>query len=86
MKIVLEVQNVKKSITPSKDNIIIYDGESWYVTTKSDLFKEYDERFEEKIKECEEQIETMNQYKKEISQQMLDIKEIIQNFVELKEA
>lgn len=35
MKIMLEVQNTKKGIKPSKDNIIIYDGDSWYVTTKA---------------------------------------------------
>lgn len=92
MKIMLEVQNTKKGIKPSKDNIIIYDGDSWYVTTKADLFKEYDERFStkldeydekftKKIEECDKKIEEMNAYKKEIAKQLLDIEEIIQKLI-----
>ena len=81
MKIVLDVSNIKKGIKPSKDNIIIYDGEKWYVTTKNDLFAEYDERFDEKLAECDEKIASMSQYQKDIASQMLSMQEIIQKLI-----
>lgn len=91
MKIVLDVSNCKKSIKPSKDNIIIYDGETWYVTTKKDLFQEYDEHFSEKLSECENKIEEcnkkineMNEFKKDIASQILDMEEIIKNIMNVK--
>ncbi len=85
MKIVLEVQNTKKAIKPSKNDIIIYDGQSWYITQKSDLFKEYDDRFKEKLQECDEKLESLDKYQKEIAKQMLDMGEILANILNTKE-
>ena len=34
MKLILEVKNNKKIINPSRDDILLYDGKEWFVTTK----------------------------------------------------
>lgn len=77
MKIELEIKNVPKAIAPTKDNIILYDGKQWYITTKQDLFKEYDERFKAKIAACDEKIAEMNQQKADLARQMLEYGQII---------
>lgn len=41
MKIVVDVKNIGKMVKPSANNVILYDGKEWYVTTKNDLFKEF---------------------------------------------
>lgn len=84
MKLVLETTTNKRIIRPSKDNIVLYDGKTWYVTTKQDLFKEYDERYATKIAECNDKIEEMNALKVEMAGQMLELQEMVKAIV-LKE-
>lgn len=77
MKLILDIKNNKKAIRPSKDNVILYDGKEWYITTKQDLFKEYEEYFKKKIAECEGKIQELDAFKGEIAQQILDLQEIV---------
>lgn len=79
MKIALEIKNMKKAIKPSKDSIIIHDGKDWYITTKQDLFREYDDKFQTKLDECDEKIAEMNEALVKIAKQILDIEEIVRN-------
>lgn len=81
MKLVLEVKTNKKAIRPSPDNVILYDGKEWYITTKQDLFKEYDERYKEKLAECDRKIEEMNAFKVSVAGQILELKDLIKVFV-----
>lgn len=85
MKIALEVSNKGKAIRPSTNNVIIYDGKQWYVTTKTELFKEYDEKFTTKLEECEEKLAEIKAFQKEIAAQMVEYGEIIKAIV-LKES
>ena len=40
MKISLDIKNISKIQRPSTNDVIVYDGQSYYVTTKQDLLKE----------------------------------------------
>lgn len=40
MKVALDIKNMQKLKTPSENDVIVYDGEKWYVTTKDDILKE----------------------------------------------
>ena len=84
MKLILDIKNGKKAIKPTKDDIILYNGKEWYIVTKQELFKEYNERFEEAIAECEAKEQEMDAFKVEIAQQILDLQEIVKAIV-LKE-
>lgn len=81
MKIAIDVKTNKKAIRPSPDNIIIYDGKDWYVTTKKDLFAEYDKKFEDKLEECDVKIKEMKDYQISISKQMLEYNELIKEII-----
>lgn len=85
MKLILDVKNVGKVIKPSKDNLIMYDGKEWYVTTKQDLLKEYNEHFDKKIKECDNKIDEMNTLKLDIAKQILDFNDVIKTTILGKE-
>lgn len=83
MKIALEVNNLKKGIKPSKNDIIIFDGKNWYVTTKKDLFGEYERMIDAKILELSTLIETLRSdntaFKQNVSQQIVSMSDIIES-------
>lgn len=75
MKIILNVKNTTKIIKPSSDNVILYDGKDWYVTTKQELFKEYNS----KLKEFERVIEENKEFKKEVAAQIVEMSNLIKS-------
>jgi len=88
MKLGLEIKNPKKAIKPTKNDVIVFDGKEWYVTTKEDLFKEFDERLtkkeeeiSDKIEECNQKISEMNKLKVNVAKQLLQFGEIITSLV-----
>lgn len=81
MKLGLDIKNPRKAIRPSKDDIIIYDGKQWYVTTKEDLFKEFEERISTKEKELDDKIEEMNEFKVKSAKQIATIAQIVEDFI-----
>ena len=88
MKIGLEVKNPKKAIRPSQNDIILYDGKQWYVTTKEELFKAFESRLEKKekeldnkIAECNAKIAEINELKKQNAEQILEIATAVKEFI-----
>lgn len=88
MKICLEVKNPGRAAKPAKDNIIIFDGKTWYITTKKDLFEEFELRLakkekelNERIAECNIKIAEVNKLKIDVAKQLLDFGEIITDLV-----
>ena len=75
MKILLDVKNVSKALKPSPENVMLFDGKDWYVTTKQQLFKEYDE----KIAELDLMIKENKEFKKNVASQLLEMSELIKN-------
>lgn len=73
MQVVMDIKNMSKITKPSVNNVILYDGKTWYVTTKQELFKEYDL----KLKKFEEMIEENKKFKKEIASQLMEMSDFI---------
>lgn len=93
MQIAFTVKNTSRAIKPAQDDVLLYDGKIWYVTTKKDLFREYDTRFEEKLRECNNVIYEMaqekermkaeiNELKAEMARQMLEYGQLIKDFIQ----
>lgn len=78
MKIGLEVKNSSKIFKPSKGDVIVFDGQSWYVTTKEDILKEANKTLELANRKLEE----IDAYRAEISSQMAELGEIVRRFVQ----
>ena len=56
MKLTLDIKNFKRIIKPTKDDVILFDGKEWYVTTKNDLFEELSREFDEREMEVENKL------------------------------
>ena len=82
MKLVLDIKNTSKAIAPSKDNIILYDGKNWYITTKQEIFEEYEKTIDKKINELSNLIETLRNdnttFKQNVSKQIISMSDIVE--------
>lgn len=81
MKFAVDVKNMKKAISPSKGDVIMYDGKNWYITTKEDLFKEYQDKIDARIAEADRKLAEVDTFKAQISSQLIEMSEIIKKFV-----
>ena len=81
MEIAFTVKNTARGLKPEKNDVLIYDGKLWYVTTKQALFREYDQHFAEKIEECNAKIREMNELKAELARQMLEYGQLIREVI-----
>ena len=86
MKIALEVKNSKSIVNPSKNSVILYDGKQWYVTTKEDIFAEYEALMDKKIAQIERLINKLAgenaEFKQDVSRDILKINEIVKRMYE----
>ena len=55
MRVALDIKNLSKLNQPTENDVIIYDGKRWYVTTKDDLLKDANNL----LLKCEEVLKTM---------------------------
>ena len=81
MKIGLEIKNISRAMKPKKDDIIIFDGKDWYVTTKKDLFGEYEAKLDEKIRILNALVQENATFKQNVSSQMAKLGETVKNFI-----
>lgn len=79
MKVALTVKNSSRVINPIKDDVIIYDGEIWYVTTKDKLLEESNKILAQCKKELENMKKEQAAYKKEVAQQLLQMSQLIES-------
>lgn len=77
MEVTLEIKNISKIMKPKEGDIILYDGKTWYVTSKEELFK----WFSDKVDELENAFANLkkdnNDFKVGISQQMSDMSNVV---------
>ena len=78
MKIALTVKNSSRALKPMEDDVIIYDGNIWYVTTKEKLLEEANSV----LKQCKDTLEALKQENSELKQsvasQLLQMSELIE--------
>jgi len=81
MNVVLDVKNGSALKKPSKDNLILFDGKKWYVTTRQEVFEEYEQKVDKKLAEIEEvktRLEQENSdFKKKVSKDIVEMSQII---------
>lgn len=84
MKIALNIKNMRKAMRPSNDDVIVYDGKEWYITTKETLFKEYQDKVDARLAAVDAKIAEMEAYKGEVSSQIAELAEVIRQFVQME--
>lgn len=77
MKIAFDVKNPEKLLKPNLNDVMLFDGKEWYVTTKEELLKECSEL----LNNCQITLERLSSdnelFKKKVASQLVDMSEII---------
>lgn len=77
MKIALTVKNTAKIVKPTVDDVIVYDGKEWYVTTKTEILKDSQKLLDECKAELENSRKEYDNFKKEVASQLFEMSELI---------
>ena len=78
MKMVLNIKD-KRSLHPIKNDVIIFDGKDWYLTTKEDILSESLELLRKCREENERLAQENSEFKTQVASQLLKMSEIIKN-------
>jgi hypothetical protein len=85
MRIAIDVKNMSKMKEPSANDVIVYDGRQWYVTTKDDILKEANEA----LSKCEKtlaRLEAENrEFKQQTSKDIIEIANTTKKLLKMKE-
>ena len=84
MRVALDIRNMSKLTKPTKNDVIVYDGKEWYITTKDDLLK----AAMDLVHKCEQTLADIKQenqqFKEETSSNIKEIADTAQNLLRLK--
>lgn len=84
MRIALDIKNLSKLKEPTTNDVIIYDGHKWYVTTKDDILREANTLLA-KCRSDLEQIKKENiEFKQQTSKNIVELSETVKKILELK--
>ena len=81
VKVGLTIKNGSKVFKPKKGDMIVFDGKDWYVTTKEDIFAEYQEKVDAQLQEVQRELQELRQYKGEVASQMSEMGTLVKNFI-----
>lgn len=84
MRIALDIKNLSKIKEPTVNDVIIYDGKKWYVTTKDDILKETHNL----LLECKEELLKLKkenqEFKQQTSKDIIELSDTVKKLLELK--
>lgn len=84
VKVGLNIKNGSKIMKPKAGDVIVFDGKDWYVTTKDDIFKEYQEKVDGKLAQVDKKLQQIEKYKADISKDIQTMSETIRKFVNIQ--
>ena len=68
---------MSKTLKPTCNDVMIYDGQDWYVTTKENILKDANTLLEQ----CKNELDTLKKenadFKVDIAKQLLEMSELI---------
>lgn len=84
MRVALDIKNLSKLKEPTTNDVIIYDGHKWYVTTKDDILKEANAL----LSKCQLELEQIKKenldFKQQTSKDIVELTETVKKLLELK--
>ena len=40
MEVILDIKNIPKAMNPTHNDVVVFNGKTWYLTTKQDLLED----------------------------------------------
>ena len=77
MEVVLDVKNVPKIMNPTKNDVIVFNGKQWYLTSKESLLEEACQLVEEAKKELENSRKENKEFREKVARQLYEMSESI---------
>jgi hypothetical protein len=75
---------MSKLVKPSSNDVIVYDGKEWYVTTKEDILKEANDLLSECRTELANEKEANRRFREQVSQDMSELTGMVRSLLSLK--
>lgn len=84
MRVALDIKNMSKIKKTTVNDVIIYDGKQWYITTKEEILKEANGL----LLECKEELAKTKrenqEFKQQTSKDILELTNTVKKLLELK--
>lgn len=85
MEVILDIKNIPKAMNPTENDVIVFNGKTWYLTTKKSLLQDA-YNLVDKAKAELEKIKAENQeFKQKVAVQLYEMSELIKQLYEVKE-
>lgn len=83
MEVMLDIKNVPKVMKPTEDDVIVFNGKQWYITSKESLLKDAYKLLEN----CKQELEKIKQenkdFKNEVNKQLVFMRDAIKALYEV---
>lgn len=84
MKVALDIKNMSKLKKPTANDVIIFDGNEWYITTKEDVLSDAISLLEECKKTLVSLKEDNESFKKQTSRDIHELSETVKQLLQFK--
>ena len=83
MEVILDIKNIPKAMNPTHNDVVVFNGKTWYLTTKQDLLEDAYKLLAEATEELEKlKIENQN-FKEQVNEQLGFMSEAIRKLYEV---
>ena len=88
MEVMLDIKNIPKAMQPTTNDVILFNGKTWYLTTREALLKEAYDLLKECKNNCEKSLNEIkaenNEFKRTTADQMKRLVELVEKLYEGK--
>ena len=77
-EVLLNIKNVPKVMKPTQDDVVVFNGKDWYITSKESLFAEAYKLIGECNAELEKVKKENSDFKKSVAKQLVELSELVE--------
>ena len=85
MEVILDIKNIPKVMNPTVDNVIVFNGKQWYLTTKQTLLADAYKLIDEAKAEIETLKAENKEFKAKVANQLYEMSELIKKLYEVEQ-
>lgn len=77
-EVLLNIKNVPKVMKPTQNDVVVFNGKDWYITSKESLFAEAYKLIGECKAELEKVKKENSDFKKSVAKQLVELSELVE--------